>query len=126
VYIGDAKRDEIQYIKRSIFLDKLSASAKSEILFTLIDIVNEKEKDFVNFFNNAGPITIRKHSLELIPGIGKKHLSSLLELKNTYKFESFDDIKSKCPFLSEPQKAIAERILYEMEHKEDIHLFVKK
>jgi putative nucleotide binding protein len=126
VYIGDGKRDEVQYIKRIIHFDKLSSSSKAELEFILIDIINEREEEFVNFFNMAGPITIRKHSLELIPGIGKKHLKDLIEERESKKFESFEDIKSRCQFLADPQKAICNRILFEMENKEDIKLFIRK
>lgn len=126
VYIGDGKREEIQYIKRSLFLDKLTSAAKSELTFTLMELVKEKEEAFVNFVNNAGPVTIRKHSLELIPGIGKKHLAELLEKRDEKKFESFDDIKERCHFLAEPEKAFAERIEKEIEGNDEVRLFVKR
>ncbi len=126
VYIGDGKREEIQYIKRSLFPDKLTNAARNELTFSLMDLIDEREVDFINFFNNAGPITIRKHSLELIPGIGKKHLKDLIESREEKKFESFDDIKKRCHFLADPQKAIAERIVKEIEDAEEFKLFVKK
>ena len=126
VYIGDGKREEIQYIKKTLTPDKLSTTAQSELNFVLMEIVKEKEKDFVNFFNNAGPITIRKHSLELIPGIGKKHLKDLLEKRDEKKFEDFNDIKARCSFLHEPEKAISERIIKELNGEEDFRLFTKK
>lgn len=126
VYIGDGKRDEIQYIKKSIRGDKLSASAKSELIFALIDVINDKEEEFVKFFNNAGPITIRKHSLELVSGIGKKHLTELLEERYVKPFDSFADIKERCPYLSDPAKAIANRIIDELEDKDDFKFFTRK
>ena len=126
VYIGDGKREEIQYIKKTLKPEDLSASAQSELEFTLMDIIDEREEDFVNFFNNAGPITIRKHSLELIPGIGKKHLADLLEAREEKKFESFEDLKERCHFFSDPQKALAQRIISEQSGEEDFRLFTKK
>lgn len=126
VYIGEGKRDEIQYIKRSLFFDKLSASGKSELLFIITDIVNSKEEYYVNFFNNAGPITIRKHSLELVSGIGKKHLTELLEERHVKPFESFEDIKQRCPYLPDPAKAIAQRILNEFDGKDEFKFFLRK
>ncbi len=126
VYIGDGKREEIQYIKRSLFPDKLSGTAKSEILFTLMDIIDEREEEFINFFNNAGPITIRKHALELVPGIGKKHLKDLLEERDTRRFENFKDISERCHFLADPQKALAQRILTELEGEDEVRLFARR
>ena len=126
VYIGDGKREEIQYIKRALYPNKLSSGAKSELEFAVKEIVLEKEKDFVNFFNKAGPITIRKHSLELIPGIGKKHLQDLIYERDTKPFESFDELKERCHFIADPAKAISQRIIDEIEGKDDFKFFTRK
>jgi len=126
VYIGEDKRDEIQYIKRIIDVDKLSSSSKSELVFTIEDIVEEKEKDFVNFFNFGGPISIRKHSFELIPRIGKKHLKDLLEERNNGEFTSFKNIEERCPYLNDLIKAISQRILEEIEGEDDFKFFTRK
>lgn len=126
VYIGDGKREEIQYIKRVLFPDKLSATASSEIVFILMDIIDEKEEEFVKFFNTAGPISLRRHSLEIIPGVGKKHLQVIFDERDSKPFESFEDIKKRCPFISEPSKAIAERIMAEIEGKTDHKFFVRR
>ncbi len=126
VYIGEGKRDEVQYIKRAINPEKLSGGAKSELEFTLMDIIDDRAEEFINFFNNAGPITIRKHSLELIPGIGKKHLGELLEERDNGPFKDFNDLKTRCPFISDPQKALADRIMKEMDDIEDFRIFVRK
>lgn len=126
VYIGEGKRDEIQYIKKSLNYEDVSASAKSEMIFTIMDIVKEKEEMYVNFFNNAGPITIRKHSLELVSGIGKKHLTELLEERYVKPFASFEDITKRCPFLSDPVKAISQRILDELDGKDEFKFFLRR
>lgn len=126
VYIGDGKRDEIQYIKRSLFFDKMSSGAKSELQFALREIVVEREKEYVEFFNKAGPISIRMHSLELIPGIGKKHMLDLLHEREKKPFESFEDIKTRCTFFSDPAKAIVDRVIMELDAKDEMKIFVKK
>ena len=126
VYIGDGKREEIQYIKQTIPSTKLSASARGELPYILMEIVSEKEKDFVKFFNTAGPITIRQHSLEVIHGLGKKHLESLLEEREKKEFESFEDLKKRCPYLSDPVKMLADRIFYEINHKYEKKVFIRE
>lgn len=126
VYIGDGKRDEIQFIKRAIWPDKLTVDSKDELEYVLEDLVENREEEFVKFFNHAGGITIRKHALELIPGIGKKYLKDLLYARDDKFFESFEDIANRCSFLSSPKKAIAQRILQEMNDQEDFKLFVRK
>ena len=126
VYIGEDKREEIQYIKRTLRVDSISGTAKSELLFTITDIVEEREEEFVKFFNMAGPITIRKHAFELIPRIGKKHLADLITERNKAPFKSFKDIEERCSYLTEPAKAIAQRILIEIEGEDDFKFFTRR
>ncbi len=126
VYIGDGKRDEIQYIKRSLFSDKMSSGAKSELSYAIREIVLGRESEYVEFFNKAGPISIRMHSLELIPGIGKKHMLDLLHEREKKPFESFEDIKARCTFFTDPAKAIVDRVIMELDAKDDMKIFVRK
>ena len=125
VYIGDGKRDEIQYIKRVLFTKNLTPSAESELPFIIMDIIDEKEEMFVQFFNNAGPISLRRHSLELIPGIGKKNLKHIFDLREEKQFESFKDIKERCSFIQDPVKSISTRIYKEVMGETEHKFFVK-
>lgn len=124
VYIGDGKRDEIQFIKKALSPNKLSASAKSEILFTIQDIIDEREEEYINFLNVAGPITIRQHAFELIPGIGKKHLMELIQERDSKKFSSFKEVKDRCSYLADPQKLFATRILDEIKGNTEHKFFI--
>src|SRR3990167_7084064 len=72
VYVGEGKRDKIHHIEGRISYDKLTETAKKELEFVIIDIVQEREKKFVDFFNKAGPMSMRVHQLQLLPGVGKK------------------------------------------------------
>lgn len=126
VYLGDGKRDEIQYIKKSLQSKDLSNDASMELEFAVKEVVKEKEEEFVRFFNTAGPITIRKHSLELVGGVGKKHLADLMWDRDKKPFESFEDITARCPFLSDPAAAVTKRILEEIEGKDDFKFFTRR
>ena len=74
VYIGEGKRDKIHHILGKLPLDKLTATAKNELDFVVKDLIKKEEKRFVDFFNKAQPLTTRMHQLELLPGLGKKHM----------------------------------------------------
>jgi len=126
IYIGEGKRDEIQYIKRVLFLDKLSSDAVAELPFIIKDMVLAREEYFINFFNIAGAMSLRRHALEIIPGIGKKHLKTLLDIRDEKKFESFEDIKTRCSFLADPVKALVDRIMAEIEGETDIKFFARR
>ena len=75
VYMGEGKREKIHHIVGRIPAEKLTQTAQSELEAIIIDLVNKNEAKFVEFFNKADPINIRKHQIELLPGIGKKHMN---------------------------------------------------
>ena len=124
VYIGDEKRDKIHHIIGRIMLDDLTQIAKTNLLAIIERITTEREKEFVEFFNKAGPITTRLHQLELLPGIGKKHMWKILEEREEKPFTSFNDIKERIPLIPDPKKMIIKKILEELESKEKYRLFV--
>jgi putative nucleotide binding protein len=126
VYIGEGKRDEIKFIKRRIDFKDLTAAAKQELADIVEKIVKEKPQKFLEFFNKAGPITTRLHQLELLPGIGKKHLWEIISARKEKPFESFEDIKKRISTLPDPEKMVIKRILEEIEDKDKYRIFVPR
>jgi putative nucleotide binding protein len=125
IYIGDGKRDKIHHIVGKLALDKLTATAKNELDYVIKDIVKNNEKTFVAFFNTAQPLTTRMHQLELLPGLGKKHMWEIIEKRKTKPFESFKDLKARIKLLPNPERAVIKRILNEVGGKEKHNLFVE-
>ena len=126
VYIGDGKREEVKFIKRRIEFKDLTAAAKKEVGDMVENMVKANPKKFLEFFNQAGPITTRLHQLELLPGIGKRHLWAIISAKKEKEFESFDDIKKRVSMLPDPEKMIIKRIIEELEDKDKYRIFVPK
>jgi len=124
VYIGEGKRDKVHHINGKLSVDKLTQTAKSEVGFVITDMVNKREKEFVNFFNKAQPLSTRMHSLELLSGLGKKHMWEIIEERRGEPFKNFEDIKKRVKLLPEPKKLIIKRILNEVLGKEKHLLFV--
>src|SRR3989344_9116144 len=79
VYMGEGKREDIHHIMGRISIKKLTETAKSELQHVIKDLVEKNEKRFVDFFNSAAPINTRRHQLELLPGVGKKHMVEIIE-----------------------------------------------
>ena len=67
---------------------------------------------------------MRMHQLELLPGLGKKHMWEVLEARKEKPFESFEDIKNRVKLLPDPKSIIIKRILSEIEGKEKYQIFV--
>ncbi|MEN6592072.1 MAG: DUF655 domain-containing protein [Methanobacterium sp.] len=119
VYIGAGKREKIARVNRRLKYDKLTATAKLELNYVIEEIIKEHEDRFVRFFNEAGPISTRLHQIELLPGIGKKHMWDILNARKQKEFESYQDIKERVPMLADPVKLISKRILLELEGSSD-------
>jgi len=115
VYVGKEERDKIDFIKKRINFDQLTSTAVAEIDKAIEKIVQEDKKRFLDFFNNAAPITLRRHQLQLLPGMGKKHMQDILKERQNNPFESFEDLSKRVKLLPDPQKTIVKRILLELE-----------
>ena len=124
VYIGEGKRDKIHHIVGKLPISKLTATGKSELEFVIRDIVRKNEKKFIDFFNKAGPLSTRMHQLELLPGLGKKHMWQIVESRNEKLFESFADIKKRVKLMPDPEKAVVKRIVQELQGSEKHRIFV--
>ena len=124
IYIGEDKRDKVKYIRGRIRYDELTNFAKSELENIIMDLINKDEKRFVNFFNVASPITTRLHSLELLPGIGKKHLWDLIGERKKKPFETFQELQERVKMLPDPKRIIIRRIINELEEHDRYRLFV--
>ncbi len=126
VYIGEEKRDKIHHITGKLSVEKLTATANSELPHVVKDLVHKNEKRFVDFFNNAQPLTTRMHQLELLPGLGKKHMWEIIEERKEKPFESFEDIKKRVKLMPDPEKTIIRRILMEIKAEDKHRLFVDR
>jgi putative nucleotide binding protein len=117
VYIGEDKREQVDHIKRRISVRELTTFARSELPFTVEKIVKENEQRFVDFFNKATPVSTRLHQLELLPGVGKKHMWDIIEERKKGPFTSFEDIKKRIKLMPDPANTIIRRIMEELENE---------
>ena len=124
VYIGEGKREKIHHINGRLPYEKLTQTAMSELEFVVKDLVNKNEKFFVDFFNKAQPLTTRMHQLELLPGLGKKHMWEIIEERKGQPFENFEDVKKRVKLMPDPKKAVIKRVMKELQGKEKYKLFV--
>lgn len=123
LYIGEGDRPKVKYIKGRLGYDELTANARSELKYVLKALVDQKEDDFVRFFNEATPVTPRRHAFELLPGVGSKHMNKLLDEREKGEFESFDDIRERVSSLPDPEQLLVDRIIQELEGDTKKRLF---
>jgi putative nucleotide binding protein len=125
LYIGREGRDKVVSVLGRLEYKDISQSAKNELTNIVEKIVIANEKRFVDYINMAPPITPRIHALELIPGIGKTYMMTIIKERDKKKFESFADIQERVG-LRDPAKLIARRIIDEIAGEERRNLFVRK
>lgn len=120
------KRDIIDHVKRRITYNDLTSNAISELEFVVTDIVKNDQTRFIDFINKAEAISMRKHSLEELPGLGKKSLNIILDERKKGSFKDFDDLAARTG-IKAPEKLVVARILLEIEDPERKHyLFISR
>ncbi|MBR9676601.1 DUF655 domain-containing protein [Candidatus Woesearchaeota archaeon] len=125
VYIGDGKREKIHHVLGKLPYTKLTNSAKAEVEYIVKDLVEANQAQFINFFNNSQALSTRMHQLELLPGLGKKHMWEILDERKEQEFSTFEDLKSRVKLMPDPKKAIIKRIILELEGNEKYRLFTE-
>ena len=125
IYIGKEGRTKVQSVLGKLDYEQISGSAQSELNNVVQEIVENNEQRFVDYVNNAQPLTPRKHSLELLPGIGKTYLKVIIEQINKQKFTDYRDLEERAG-LKDPVHHISKRIMEEITGATQFRLFVKK
>ena len=124
IYIGGDRREKVDRIISRINYDQLTANAKAEVVPLIDELARKQEKRFVEFFNNSQPVTPRMHSLELLPGIGKKSMWTIINAREKKPFTSYKEIQDRTG-LTDVQKIIAKRILEELSTETKYRVFTR-
>ncbi|MEF8847856.1 MAG: DUF655 domain-containing protein [Candidatus Thermoplasmatota archaeon] len=128
IYVGKniKKRDKVKKIKGRVNFEDLTSTAHGELSYVILDIINQDEKRFVKFYNEAPAISTRYHALELLPGLGKKMMHEILEERRKKPFETFEEMCERIDFLRAPDKLIAKRVELELtESEQKYRLFTR-
>jgi putative nucleotide binding protein len=104
---------------RQIEYDDLSQGARNELDYAVDELVESTEDRFIDFYNDAQPITLRLHQLNLLPGIGKKLRNNVLDARKRGPFDDFEELTERVSGLHRPKEKLVERILEELQ-KEDL------
>ena len=124
IYIGRDRREKVDRIISRISYDQLTANAKAEVTPLIDELVKKQEKRFVDFFNNSQPVTPRMHSLELLPGIGKKSMWTIVNTREKKPFTTYKDIEERTG-LTDVQRMLAKRIFEELSTESKYRVFTR-
>ena len=123
IYIGSDKRDQVHHVGGRITFNDLTTTAKMNFNEVLNKLIDENESKWVDFFNKSGPITTRLHKLELLPGIGKKHMWEIIDKREEKLFDSFEDISNRIKLIPNPKDLIIKRIKIELNNEDKYKVF---
>ena len=124
IFVGKGERTLVGHILGRINYENLTSNSREELPAVIEIVVKHNEEKFIRFINDSQSLTTRMHSLELIPGIGKRLMFQILELRERYPFEDYEDLKARTS-LSDPVKLIARRILKELSEDEKYYIFTR-
>ncbi len=124
IYIGRERREKVDRIISRINYDQLTANAKAEIVPLVEELVKAQEKRFVDFFNNSQPVTPRMHSLELLPGIGKKSMWTIVNLREKKPFATYKDLQDRTG-ITDVRKILSKRVMEELSEESKYRLFTR-
>jgi putative nucleotide binding protein len=124
IFVGKGDRALVSHIIGRVNYSDLTSSAKAELPSIIEIVVKANEPLFVNFFNISQPVTPRMHSLELIPGIGKRLMFQILDIRERFPFKNFRDIEERAN-LKDPAGSLAKRVLEELSREEKYLLFTR-
>ena len=126
VYVGKGDRDKIEFIKKRISFKNLTNTSLSDVENAIEAIIKNNKTKFVSFFNDSRSITLKRHQIELLPGMGKKHMLQLIKEREKEPFKSFEDIKTRVHSVPDPIRSMVKRIMEELEGQDiKYYLFVR-
>ncbi len=124
VSIERGPSSKIDRVLRRVTYADLAPESSAELPLVIEMIVTKHEQKYVQFFNEAQPITTRMHSLQLLPGVGQTLMWALLEERKKEPFKSFEDIASRTK-LQNPKRAVTARIIEEIQEDVKRWVFVR-
>jgi len=117
LYIGTdgAQRDEVIGILGMARRDRMSNMAKMDLPLVVQMFVEEHAQYFIDeFYNKAGPISLKVHGFELLPDVGKKKALQMVDARNSVGvFASLEELNTTCNI--DAAELLSRRFVQELE-----------
>jgi putative nucleotide binding protein len=112
-------------VTQRLTYETLSQDAQDRLEPTVASIITANEQRFIDWYNDAQPISLRRHQLDLLPGIGQSRRETILRQRESRPFDDFADLKDRIEQLRDPHAILAERVLTELQDDVKYTLFVE-
>ena len=117
IYIGKdaSKRTDVAAIIGMAHLDKMSNMARQDLPNLVQLFINEHAQYFVDeFYNKAGPMSLKQHSYELLPDVGPVKARNMVKARDQVGvFASMDELNALAKVKG--AELLAQRFVEELE-----------
>jgi putative nucleotide binding protein len=117
--------DHLGPVTRQLTYGTLTEAAQAALRTTVAAIVHRHEDRCIEWYNTAEPISLRRHQLELLPGIGQSLRETICDERQRRPFADFTDLDERVEQFRTPHETIVERVLTELREETDYQLFVR-
>jgi putative nucleotide binding protein len=120
---GDRIAVESEYsigVHRRLTYQTLTQAAQDRLEKTIEEIITDNEQRFIDFYNNAQPIGLRKHQLDVLAGIGDTRRERIIDERRQGAFTDFADLEARVDSLHDPRTLLIERVLTELREVEEV------
>ena len=103
---------EIGPISEIRFKD-LSQASQGELTDSILKSISSDPYRHLMFYNSAGPMSLKFHSFQLLPGVGNSKAMQMVKNRGGNGWSTFEQVDESCGI--ESARLLAERYVKEME-----------
>lgn len=92
---------------------ELPNSANMALLEVIKDILRDNPEPALEFYNRAGPVSLKFHAFQMLPGIGPRKAKQMFQSRTSMGWDTFEEVDEACTVDS--LQLIAERLVEELE-----------
>lgn len=92
---------------------ELPNPAQAAIIDVMKEILTENPKSCMEFYNRAGPVSLKFHAFQLLPGIGQKKATQMMKSRVSAGWMTFEEVDEAC--IIDSLQLIVERLVEELQ-----------
>jgi putative nucleotide binding protein len=77
------------------------------------EILSENPKTCLEFYNRAGPVSLKYHAFQLLPGVGPRKATQMVKSRVSAGWMTFEEVDEACTIDS--LQLIVERLVEELQ-----------
>jgi putative nucleotide binding protein len=107
-------------VHRRLTYRTLTQAAQDRLEETIEEIIADNKQRFIDFYNNAQPIGLRKHQLDVLAGIGDTRRERIIDERRQGAFTDFADLEARVDSLHDPPALLVKCVLTELREADEV------